>query len=148
MRKNKSINQRFKSFFKKGLTLLLVAIMLAPGLVNVVSAIDFGTNEIDDEIISAVAKGDLNFINSNEITAAMRDEILKSFRQDLLKRVEEYELTGSVGVILTFSDNSLISTYAYSDKINNMSYAEFKESDEAKALADKLVENINAFLGN
>ena len=143
MRKNKSINQRFKSLLTKGIALLLVAVMVAPGFVTAVSAIDFGSNGINKEIISAVAKGDLNYLNSNEITAAMRDEILKSFRKDLLKRVEELELTGPVGVILTFSDNSLISTYEYSEKINDMSYEEYKETDEAKALADKLVKNQN-----
>ena len=146
MRKNKQNVQRFKSVTQKCVTLLLVVSMLAQGLLTAVSAIDFSSiglssNNKVEEIISAVAKGDITYLEENAVSAAMRDEILKSFRQDLVKRVEEYELTGPVGVVLSFSDSSLINIYTHSGKADEMSYAEYKETDEAKELERMLEAN-------
>ena len=45
----------------------------------------------------------------------LKKDFLKSINQDLLMKIEDYELTGEVGVILTFSDDSLIAEYEESN---------------------------------
>ena len=43
--------------------------------------------------------------DQDEEIQKLKQDFLSSIREDLLMRVDEYELTGDVGVILTFSDD-------------------------------------------
>ena len=60
---------------------------------------------------SAVGFNGIGKFDSDETIARLKKDFLKSLNQDLLKKVEDYQLKGEVGVIVTFSDNSLISSY-------------------------------------
>ena len=42
----------------------------------------------------------------------LKKDLLKSINEDLLMKVEDLEMKGEVGVILTFSDNALINAYS------------------------------------
>ena len=66
----------------------------------------------------------------------LKKDFLKSLNKDLLLKIEDYELTGEVGVILTFSDDSLIAEYENAD--TKGSYAAFRNSATAQKLLEKL----------
>ena len=77
--------------------------------------------------------------DSDETIAQLKKDFLKSLNQDLLYKIEDYELTGEVGVILTFSENSLIAEYE--NTVTTDSYAEFRDSAIAAGILKDLKAN-------
>ena len=61
--------------------------------------------------------------------------------------MEDYEMTGHVGVILTFTDQSIIGSYSSSKYANKMTYGEYKDSSAAIALTEELQANQAVVLG-
>jgi hypothetical protein len=82
--------------------------------------------------------GAIGKLENDLLTQQMREEILASIKKDLLQRVEDYEMTGHVGVILTFTDKSLITDYSSSKYAGKMTYGEYKDSAAAVALTEEL----------
>ncbi len=92
--------------------LLLVA-MLMQALTGV-----FATTDLFDGVLGAVSGSNsgnvvngIGQINSEEIISQLKKDLMASINENLIKKVEEYELTGEVGVILTFEDESLLEIY-------------------------------------
>lgn len=77
-------------------------------------------------------------INSDEIISSLRQDFFKTINEDLLMRVDQYELSGPVDVIITFTGNSLIDYYNQSGKKDIMTFSEFSATEEAKKLIEKL----------
>ena len=75
-------------------------------------------------------------LNNPEALAALKQELLKDINKDLLYQVAEQQLTGEVGVILTFSGNDLVSNYTSSNY--EMTFEEYRASDAMKALKAEL----------
>ena len=80
-------------------------------------------------------------INDQKLINQMKKDFLKTLRSDLVKRIEDYELSGPVGLIVTFSDDSLISAYSSSKYADKMSYNEFRETSAAKKLKKEMDAN-------
>ncbi|MBE6621072.1 MAG: hypothetical protein E7625_06910 [Ruminococcaceae bacterium] len=62
----------------------------------------------------------------------LKKDLLKSINEDLLMKVEDLEMKGEVGVILTFSDDALIN--AYSKANTNKTYEEYRSTTAAETL--------------
>ena len=85
-------------------------------------------------------------IDTDEITEAMREEILASIKTNLLQTVQTQELSGPVGVILTFSDIALIDKYTGSSYASSMTYAEYRETADAKSYVTEIKANQDSIL--
>ena len=73
-----------------------------------------------------------------------KQEMVKSLNQDLLYQVKDFELSGEVGVILTFSDNALVQRYT--NEGSKGTYAEFRNGSVAEELRAELEANQNKVL--
>ncbi len=143
---NTQTNSRMKRLAKPLLTwILIMALMIqtlalsCSALVTNLSSL-IGVPGAKEEIFS----GGIGKFDSDETIARLKKEFLKSINQDLLKKVEDYELRGEVDVILTFSDNSLVSSFA--DAKLDMTYGEYRTSPSAAKLREKLAANQNKVL--
>ena len=87
-------------------------------------------------------------IEADEIISSLKKDFLNTINENLLMRIDEYELSGPVQVILTFTENSLIERYNATVDSNLMTYAEFSETSEAKAWAAQVTANQNAILNS
>ena len=134
--------------FKKSLTVLLVAVML-------VQSFAFGTAAVADAIglsygslgESSLKPGGVGSFASDEISEQLRQDFLKYVRDDLVMRVSEFELSGPVNVIITFSDTPLIEAYSTSKYKDRVSYSEFRTGSAARKYSEKLEANRNEVLG-
>lgn len=142
MHKNNPTKRHFKNIKVRCATALLTLALLVESLsfgvfagIQDLSAI-FGGDQ--SSVGSSVSNGISKF-DSSAISEQLRDDILRTMKEDLLQRVDDYALTGAVSVILTFTDDSLVEEYneSYAGK---MSYEEFKLSDAAKEFEKKLEE--------
>ena len=61
-------------------------------------------------------------------------------------KIEDYELRGEVDVIITFSDNSIIESYLTSSVSKSKTFDEYRASDSAIKLEEKLVQNQESVL--
>lgn len=121
-------------------------------LVMLVQSLSLGCFAIVDNLaglFSGSSLSDLGFggigkFESDEVIAQLKKDFLKSLNQDLLKKVEDYELKGEVGVILTFSDDSLISSYTESG--SKGTYETYRKSVLAAQLQERLEANQNRVL--
>lgn len=83
-------------------------------------------------------------LKDDDLLQQMKKDFVKYLNKDLLYQVENFELTGEVGVILTFSENALIQNYT-----NNGSkgtYADFHDGPVAESLRAELTNNQNRIL--
>ena len=87
-------------------------------------------------------------INADEIIASLRKDFLGTINENLLMRIDEYELSGPVDVIITFTENSLVERYNASVDKNSMTYAEFSVTNEAKEWAARVDANQNVIIDN
>ncbi len=85
-------------------------------------------------------------LDKDEITAQLKKDFIKSLNKNLVKKITEHELRGPVGLIITFSDDSLVSAYTRSEYAKKMTYEQFKETDVAKSYAGELAANQNKIL--
>ena len=140
MHKNNSTKRHFKNIKLRCLIALLTFALLFETLafgvfagIQDLSAL-FGGNQTTNGSFNSNGFGKFD---SSAIAEQLRDDILRTMKQDLLQRIDENELTGAVSVILTFTDDSLVSEYnkSYADK---MSYEAFKISDAAAQFGKKL----------
>ena len=85
-------------------------------------------------------------INADEIIASLRKDFLGTINENLLMRIDEYDLSGPVDVIITFTENSLVERYNESVDKNSMTYAEFSATNEAKEWAASVTANQNVII--
>ncbi len=92
-------------------------------------------------------KNGIGKFDSDEAIAQLKKELLSSINRDLLAKVEDYELKGDVQVIITFSDDSLISAYNSDFDSRRMSFSEYRNSAAANKLKTQLERNQDRVLG-
>ena len=95
---------------------------------------------------SSVSSSQIAGIDTEEISEAMRGEILASIKKNLLMQVETAELSGPVRVIITFSDHSLIRDYSDSTYSSKLTYEQYRETADAKKHVSRMEENQKAIL--
>ena len=148
MRKNTQKTGFSRSILTRCATAVLVLVLMLQamlvGVAATVSEIGYLRNGSYGNQSSADKGGVTNF-DSEALTQALIGDVIKYMKKDLLQRIEDYNLTGSAEVILMFSDKSLVGEYTekYADK---MTYAEFKESEEAIAFELELQKGRDAAL--
>ncbi len=138
MQKQKTKNNRARSIGAKFTTWLLLIALLMQSLSMTIFAAK-GTGTLFRDSVSESIQNNIGNFDSDETIAQLKKDFLKSVNQDLLHKIEDYELTGSVGVILTFSDNSLISSYP--GVASGITYEEYRNSSSASKLQAKLRDN-------
>ena len=120
---------------------LLLAAMLVQAFTGV-----FATTDLFDGVFGAVSgsnSGKVNGIgqiNSEEIISQLKKDLMASINENLIKKVEEYELTGEVGVILTFEDQSLLEIYNSSSTYSKNTYTKYLATSAAKKQLNKITE--------
>ena len=95
---------------------------------------------------SSVSSSQIAGIDTEEISEAMRGEILASIKKNLLMQVETAELSGPVRVIITFSDHSLIRDYSDSTYSSKLTYEQYRDTADAKKHVSRMEENQKAIL--
>ena len=85
-------------------------------------------------------------LDVDEVTAQLKKDLIKTLNRELVKKVSDYELKGTVGLIITFSDDSLVDAYSRSGYANVMTYEEFKDSKVALDYKNELVARQNRVL--
>ena len=99
----------------------------------------FGSN--DKGIVNGIGN-----IDRDEIIASLKKDFLGTIKENLLMRIDEYDLTGPVDVIITFTENSLIELYNQSAEKNTMTYSEFNSTSTAKEWANQVSANQDVIL--
>ena len=126
----KSNNKKLIGAMPRCFAFILVLVLLTQTLAISVGAIadqislrKDGGNSISP---SGIVKLDVD-----EVTAQLKKDLIKTLNQELVKKVSDYELQGTVGLIITFSDDSLVDAYSRSGYANVMTYEEFKDTKVA-----------------
>ncbi len=121
---------------------LLIALLLQSMAMTTFAALGgkFGPNGLDTEGI----QNNLGGFDSDATIAQLKKDFLNSINKDLLMKIEDYELTGEVGLIISFSDNSLVS--AFSNTSTGMTFEEYRSSSAATKLQEKLASNQSSVL--
>ena len=121
-------------------------------LVLLVQSLAVSVGAIADQISlrnnggSSVSPSGIVKLDVDEVTAQLKKDLIKTLNQELVKKVSDYELKGSVGLIITFSDDSLVDAYTRSGYANVMTYEEFKDTKVANDYKDELVARQNGVL--
>lgn len=146
MRKNTDNKRHFDGIIKRCTTAILVCAMLVQTLSFGVGAI-FDYSPVSSSTSSSGTSGNTGSLSfdSDKVSEQLRGDILKSLRADLVQRVDKYELSGPVGLILTFSDDSLLSVYS-NKYLGEMSYEDFKASSFASKHQEQLKNNREAVI--
>ncbi len=139
MRKENTKNTKFpRKPLSKGFALILAVALLLQSMA-------FGVSAIAAEIPTSLGGGSsskpsgITKLEVDELTAQLKKDLISSFNSDLVKKVSDYELKGSVGLIITFSDDSLVAAYTRSGYDKVMPYSEFKSTVEAKAYEQEML---------
>ncbi len=77
---------------------------------------------------------------SDEVIAQLKKDFLGSINKDLVQKIEDLELRGEVGAIITFSEESIISSFTASNDSGKMTFAEYRSGSAAAKLQKKLAE--------
>lgn len=96
-----------------------------------------------DTILSGPSSG-IGMLQGDDALLQLKKDMIKSLNQDLVYQVSELELSGRVGVILTFSDKALISSYASTAR--NQTYQEYREGAAAEKMRSEIMANQNKVL--
>ena len=102
-----------------------------------------GSSNTNNTILSGPSSG-IAQLQGDEALQQLKKDFVKNLNQDLLYKVEEFELSGEVGVILTFSENALVQNYT--DSGSKGTYADFREGAIAESLRAELESNQNKVL--
>ncbi len=80
-------------------------------------------------------------INEEKILDSLRDDLIASMNQNLIKQVKDYELSGPVNVIISFSEDSLVGRYNASN--SGLTLKDYLASSTAQELSEKMIERQN-----
>ena len=131
----------FKRLCKKACVSILVAAMMLQTLAIPGLAFEDVLSSLLGNAQNQQSANGIGSFESDELTAQLKKDLIKYINQDLIQSIEDYELSGAVGAIISFSENSLISTFTSSDAANRMTFAEYRESSEALTLIERLSAN-------
>ncbi len=131
----------FKRLCKKACVSILVAAMMLQTLAIPGLAFEDVLSSLLGNAQNQQSANGIGKFESDELTAQLKKDLIKYINQDLIQSIEDYELSGAVGAIISFSENSLISTFTSSDAANRMTFAEYRESSEALTLIERLSAN-------
>ena len=132
--KTKPAKMKKNALRRLGTFALLLALLLQSfalsisALFTTIGSISNGNGSNNGTIVNG-----LGGIDRDEIIESLRKDFLGTVNEDLLMRIDEYELSGPVDVIITFTANSLVERYNETVDKNAMTFAEFSETAEAKA---------------
>ena len=136
MHKTQNNGHKTKGLLTRAAAMLLVIMLLvqslAFGCAAAVQEITLATGDLDE--LAGKPTYSINGVgglSDSQITDELRNDIIKSFNKELVKKVDEYALTGSVRVIITFSDDSVVSAYTDSDYSKTMTYSVFRATGAA-----------------
>ncbi len=90
-------------------------------------------------LISGLSGGKKQLV-TDEAIAQLKKQLVKSLNKDLVMKIKDYQLSGEVGVILTFSDDDLITRYNDSYR-SKMTYEQFRTSAIAQRLEGEIKTN-------
>ena len=128
----KTIGKRLTALLTLGALFVQVFALSAAALTGNVSSL-FGNGSTGNSGSSVSGIG--NF-SSDAVIQQLKKDFLGTLNRDLVHRIEDYELKGEVGVILTFSDSSLVGEYT-NTSANKMTFAEFAKTSKAKSLKSR-----------
>ena len=95
----------------------------------------------DKEIINGIGGFD-----KDATISELKKDFLASVNQDLIHKIEDYELRGEVGAILSFSDKSLLDFYNNSSAYAEMTFGEYRNTFAAEKIQQTLADNQSAVL--
>ena len=135
-------SKKLKMFQSIAVWMLIATMLIQPlsvsGLtLNTVSKVLTGTAN-KDIILSGPSSG-IAMLQGDEALQQLKKDTIKSLNQDLLYQVSDFELSGPVGVILTFSENALISAYTSTNQ--KQTYQEFRQGAAAEQLRAEMAAN-------
>lgn len=90
------------------------------------------------ENLSANQNGNSFNFDKDQILNSLKNDLISSMNQDLIKRIDDYRLSGTVNVIITLSNGSLVSEF--NKKKNGSSLADFLASKESVSIAKRATE--------
>ena len=122
-----------RSLTTRVLTMLLIVVMLVQSMAFGVSAMASAMIPSAGKAPSTGVSGIATF-DSDEVIAELKRDLIKSLNKDLVKKVSDYELTGPVDVLITFSDESIVTAFTSSPYANIMTLKEFRNTDTASRL--------------
>ena len=135
---------------RMGAFALLVALLLQ-SLALSISAFftpaELNLNDNSSNNTNGIVNG-IDGFDSDEIIASLRKDFLSTIKDNLLMRIDEYELSGPVNVIITFTDDSLIEYYNQSAEKNTMTYSEFSSTSAAKEWSDAVAARQDSIIDN
>ena len=135
-KKTKAIS--FKLLCKKACGIILVvAMMLQTFAISGLSLEDVWSSLLENGLKQSSANK-IETVESDELIAQLKKDLIKSINQDLIKSIDEYELCGEVGAIISFSENSLISSFTSSGASDRMTFEQYRTSADGVALVEKL----------
>jgi len=85
-------------------------------------------------------------IEDSALIDSLKKDYLAYIKKDLLMKIEDYELSGEVEVVLTFSDDSIIESYLSSSERSKKTFSEYRASAAALAVEKDIIKNQNAVL--
>ena len=135
-----------RGLFKRASAFVLILVLLLQSLAFSTSAVAQELELNSDTKKPTFSTSGIGNLNQGEITEQLRNEIIASMNENLVKRIEDNEMSGPVGLIITFSDDSIISTYTNSKYSKTMTYEAFRATKAAKELETKLRNNQNKVL--
>ena len=134
-------NQTTKRFASLIAVIMVVSIMMQALSLCCFAAADGSLNGILPNVTPGLSgnSSGIGKFDTDATIEALKKDLLKTINQDLLHKIEDYELSGRVEVILTFSDDSLIAEYEKASV--KESYSEYRNSATARKLLEKLEAN-------
>ena len=142
----KSNNKKLIGAMPRCFAFILVLVLLTQTLAISVGAIADQISLRTNGGNSSTSPSGIVKLDVDEVTAQLKKDFIKSLNQELVKKVSDYELKGSVGLIITFSDDSLVSAYTRSGYGKVMTYEEFKDSKVANDYKSELVARQNTVI--
>lgn len=143
----KQKSRLLKTLLPKCFAILLAVVMLTqPVAISVCAFADSIFVQNDKGAVTAPKPSSIAKFDKDDVVAKLKKDLIKSLNKNLVKKVTEYELQGPVGLILSFSDDSLVSAYTRSGYANVMTYEQFRNTAEAKRYASELTANQNRVL--
>ena len=87
-----------------------------------------------------ITNGIGNF-ESDEVIAQLKKSFIGSLNKDLVSKIESNQLKGNTEVIITFSDDSLVTSYNSSSQKSRMTFAEYCDTYSAGKIVKSMEKN-------
>ena len=140
MRTEPTKNRKYSSgVMHRCFALILVVALLTQALALSASAL-VGELQLNGTIgKTPVNPSGIAKLEVDEVTAQLKKDLIKTLNKELVKKVTDYELQGTVGLIITFSDDSLVDAYSRSGYAGVTTYEKFKDSKVATDYKNEMI---------